>query len=194
MKKLIFSICAIALIAAVGCKSGGASSSDPKATLMNFFKAMAKKDLAGARKLATKESESMFSMMEMGMKMAENMKTKESEEEFKKFDPATMEFGEAKIDGDKATVPVTNKAEKETVNFILKKQEGAWKVAFDKASMAEMGGEKMKDGGMDAMNEAGEDVKLNAEDMEKSLKAMDTLMKDPKMQEAIKALEKAKEQ
>lgn len=192
MKKLILSVCAIAIVAAIGCKSGGASSSDPKATLMNFFEAMSKKDLAAARKLATKESESMFSMMEMGMKMAENMKSKEADE-FKKFEPGKMEFGETKIEGDKATVPVTYKDEKETANFILKKQDGAWKVAFDKASMSEMGGEKMKDSGVDAMNEAGEDVNVNAEDMQKGMQALDSMMKDPKMKEMLENMQKKDE-
>lgn len=186
MKKLILSICAAALIASTGCKSGGASSSDPKATLINFITALSKKDMAGARKLATKESEGMFSMMEMGLKMAENMKKDDTDDEFKKFNPANMEFGEAKIDGDKATVPVTNKEEKETVNFILKKQDGAWKVAFDKASMAEMGGEKMRekgmeDGGPDSLN-------FNTDEMKKGLEMADSMLKnmDPKKLEELK--------
>jgi len=193
MKKLILSICAVALVASTGCKSGGASSSDPKATLINFITALSKKDMAGARKLATKESESMFSMMEMGLKMAENMKKDDADDEFKKFNPANMEFGEAKIDGDKATVPVTNKEEKETVNFILKKESGAWKVAFDKASMIEMGGEKirekgMQDGGADSLN-------FNTDEMKKGLEMADSLLKnmDPKkLEELQKAAENLK--
>jgi hypothetical protein len=193
MKKLILSLFAVALLASTGCKSGGASSSDPKVTLINFITALSKKDIAGAKKLATKESESMFSMMEMGLKMAENMKKDEADDEFSKFNPDKMEFGEAKIDGDKATVPVTNKDEKETVNFILKKESGAWKVAFDKASMMEMGGEKMRekgmeDGGSDSLN-------FNTDEMKKGLEMADSLLKnmDPKkLEELQKAAENLK--
>ena len=108
MKKIIFSICAGLMLVMVACKSGP-SSSDPKATLVSFFKSLSQKDLKGARKYATKESEAMFSMMEMGLQMAEKMKTKETDDELQKFDEANMQIGEAKIDGDKATVPVTNK-------------------------------------------------------------------------------------
>lgn len=193
MKKLILSLFAVALLASTGCKSGGASSSDPKATLINFITALSKKDIAGAKKLATKESESMFSMMEMGLKMAENMKKDEADDEFKKFNPANMEFGEAKIDGDKATVPVTNKEEKETVNFILKKQDGAWKVAFDKASMMEMGGEKMKN---DKDDYSTDSLDFNSEDVKKGMEQVDSLMKniDPKkLEELQKAAEKLKD-
>jgi Domain of unknown function (DUF4878) len=186
MKKLILSLFAVALLASTGCKSGGASSSDPKATLISFFKAMSKKDFAAAKKMATKESESMFSLMEMGMNMADKMDKKEADEAFNKFDDAKMEFGEAKIEGDKATVPVTHKDEKETANFILKKEDGAWKVAFDKASMAEMGGEKMKrenandeNFNMDSLTNAMKN--LNSDSLQKAIKegmgALDSLNK-----------------
>ncbi len=184
MKKLILSICAALIIIAVGCKSGP-SSSDPKATLLAFFEAMSKKDIQGAKKYATKESESMFSMMEMGMKMAEKNKDAAEDDEFKNFDKANMEFGEAKIDGDKATVPVTNKKENETTNFILKKEGGAWKVAFDKASLAEMAGEKMKEKGMDdaatELNNMNSDTLQNA--IKEGMNAVDSL------KDAMKKLE-----
>ena len=179
MKKIIFSICAGLMLVMVACKSGP-SSSDPKATLVSFFKALSQKDLKGARKYATKESEAMFSMMEMGLQMAEKMKTKESEDELQKFDESNTQIGEAKIDGDRATVPVTNKKDNETTNFVLKKEEGAWKVAFDKATMAEMAGEKMKEKG-------GEDV--NVDSLTEKLQGMNADSINAKMEEGLKTLD-----
>ena len=181
MKKLILSVCAIAVLAAVGCKSGGASGSDPKATLESFFKALSKKDIKAAKKLATKESESMLNMMEMGLSMAEKMGKKEDTDELDKFDPAQMEYGETKIEGDKATVPVTNKKENETINFILKKESGAWKVAFDKNTMAGMAGEKMKEEG------------ASDEDMNEVLKNLNSDTLQQKLKESLGALDTLKE-
>lgn len=181
MKKLILACCSLMIIA-IGCKSG--AGSDPKTTLTAFFNALSKKDLKEARKYATKESESMISMMEMGLKMAENMKTNETDEEFKKFQPSNMEMGEAKIDGDKAIVPVKSKVDNESTNFILKKEDGAWKVAFDKASMSEMAGDKMKnekmdDATIDSLQNEFKNVDPDSlkKAMEEGMKVMDTLKK-----------------
>ena len=67
MKKLLVAIFAFSAVYISGCNSGGG---DPKAVLTAFFDAMAKKDIAAARKLATADSKAMFDMMEMAMKMA----------------------------------------------------------------------------------------------------------------------------
>ena len=122
-----------------GCSSPGG---DPKATLSAFFDAMSKKDFEAARKLATADSKNMFDLMETGLS---KMKDKEGAE---KYDKSAMEIGEAKIDGDKATIPVKEKNGSETVNFKLKKESGEWKVAFDIGSLMEMGTEKMKEKGI----------------------------------------------
>jgi uncharacterized protein YaaN involved in tellurite resistance len=55
-----------------------------------------------------------------------------------------MEFGETKIEGDKATVSVKDKKSGESTAYTLKKEGGDWKVAFDKATMTQMGTDKMK--------------------------------------------------
>jgi hypothetical protein len=60
-----------------------------------------------------------------------------------------MEFGDAKVEGDKATIAVKDKNSGELLNYTLKKEDGAWKVAFDKATMMKMGTDKMKEKGMD---------------------------------------------
>ena len=137
MKKLFLASAIVAMAIMTGCHSGGG---DPKQVLMSFFTALSKKDISGAKKYATKESESMFSMLEMGMKMGGDKMG-----DMEKYDKSKMEFGEAKIEGDKATVPVKDISSGESTNFILKKESGDWKVAFDKATMMQMGTDKMKE-------------------------------------------------
>jgi hypothetical protein len=85
-------------------------------------------------------------MIQMGMSMVPDS-TKD-----KTYDKNSMEFGEAKIEGDKATVPVKDKKSGESTVYTLKKESGAWKVAFDKATMTKMGTDKMKEKGMDTNN------------------------------------------
>jgi hypothetical protein len=153
MKRIIFSAVVLLALGMAGCKSG---SSDPRGVLMSFMEALGKKDIEGAKKYATKDSEAMLGMIQMGMSMAPDS-TKD-----KTYDKDNMEFGDAKIEGDKATVPVKYKKSGETTNYTLKKEGGAWKVAFDKATMTQMGTDKMKEKGMD-MN-----------DMNKMNNSMDT--------------------
>lgn len=144
MKKLIAAALVCTTVFFLSCNS--TDSSNPKSVLMSFFDALGKKDINGARKLATAESKSMLDMMEMGMKMGGADKKDD------KYNKANMEFGEAKIDGDKATVPVKDKTSGETTNYTLKKEGGGWKVAFDKSSMMNMGMDKMKEKGVDNMD------------------------------------------
>ena len=171
MKKILFALIVLSAIIFTGCKSSG----DPKAVLGQFFDALSKKDMVAARKLATTDSKSMLDLMERGMKTD----TKETE----KYSKDKMEFGEAKIEGDKATVPVKDKASGETMNYTLKKEGGAWKVAFDKTSIMSMGMEKMKDEGINV----GDSVQ-NALDELKNVD-MDSLQKG--MQDGVKTLDSA---
>jgi ketosteroid isomerase-like protein len=180
MKKLFLAAIVSTIGIFTGCNSGGG---DPKVVLAQFFEALGKKDLAAARKLATADSKSMLDMMEMGMKS--------DTKEFEKYGKASMEFGDAKIDGDKATVAVKEKESGETLNYILKKENGSWKVAFDKASMMTMG--------MDKMSEKGINVTDSLENVMDKLKDinMDSLQRGLKegakaMDSAAKMLEKLK--
>jgi hypothetical protein len=154
------------------------SAGDPKGVLLSFFDALGKKDIEGARKFATAESKSMLDMIDMGLKAAKDNK------DMDKFDKSKMEFGEAKIDGDKAIVPVKEKSSGELTNFSLKKENGAWKVAFDKSSMMEMGMEKMKEhgGNTDSLKKGMDELKdMNIDSvkdaMEKSTKILDSVDK-----------------
>lgn len=135
MKKILTSVLLLATVGLFSCKSGGG---DPKDVLSDFFDALSKKDIAKARTLATKESKDMLDMMDMAMKM-DNKESKDSE-----YDKANMEMGDAKIEGEQATVPVKDKKSGQTVNYVLKKEDGKWKVAFDKGTMMNMGAESME--------------------------------------------------
>ena len=141
MKKLLTAAFVCTTVFFLSCNS--TDNSNPKSVLMSFFDALGKKDINAARKLATAESKGMLDMMEMGMKMGGADKKDE------KYNKANMEFGEATIEGDKATVPVKDKTSGETTNYTLKKEGSAWKVAFDKSSMMNMGTDKMKEHGED---------------------------------------------
>ncbi len=201
MKKTLLALVVTFSLILTSCNIGG---SDPKTVLSAFFDAMEKKDFDGAKKLATKDSEQMFSLMQMGMNMN---KDKDSKMDIDKFDKTKMVIGDAKIDGDKATVPV--KVSGESTNFILKKESGSWKVAFDKASVMQMGMDKMKEKGinpssiMDSVNNGLDKLKnINTDSLSGKMKdALDKLknlqQQNPdaaqKMQDALKKLEDAAE-
>ncbi len=179
MKKLLVVLFAFLALYISSCKSGG---SDPKTVLTSFFDAMGKKDIAAARKLATADSKAMFDLMEMGMKMKDNTMEDKTDEQ---FDKSKMEMGEAKIDGDRATVNVKEKKSGEAVDFVLKKEGGEWKVAMDMATMMSMGAEKMKEKNMNDeqmgdLNEKMEKFKNMSPDslkmmMDKGMQALDSL-------------------
>ena len=175
MKKFLLGAIVLSSVFFAGCNSAG--SGDPKSVLINFFDALTKKDISGARKLATAESKSMLDMMEMGMKMGGDKKADD------KYNKEKMEFLDAKIEGDKATVPVKDKSSGETTNFTLKKEGGNWKVAFDKSSMMNMGMDKMKEKGMDV----GDSLKNGLDE----LKKMNVDSLGDKMKEGLDKLKEA---
>ncbi len=198
MKKIlsILIITAAAVIFITGCKSG-ASSSDPKATLKLFFEKMSKKDIDGAKELATKESAATLDMMKKGLEMAEKMKDSintdnDATEKFK-----DAEFGEATIDGETAKVPITNTKTKETIDFPLKKEDGKWKVDFSMGTLMQMGMKEMNKRGEHPITEDGDTGNIqmpSKEEMEKGMKIADSVLKniDPKkLEEVQKLLEEA---
>jgi Domain of unknown function (DUF4878) len=176
MKKLLVAALTASVILITSC--GGGAGNDPKATLIAFFDAMGKKDFTAAKKLATKDSEAMFSMMEMAMKMGGDKETG-----MDKFDKTKLEFGEPKIDGDKAVIEVKQKGETESANFPLKKENGTWKVAFDKSLMTsnmDKMKEKMNDADTSGLKEGLERLKnMGGDSAEKAIsegiKALDTV-------------------
>ena len=166
MKNLSLVFCfACAMVLMGSCSSSPAGN--PRDTLSAFFDAMSKKDMETVRKLTTSESKGMIDMMQMGMNMANDNSA------LANYDKANMEIGEAIINGDEATVITKEKTTGESVTFSLKKQEGAWKVAFDMGSMMQMATDKMKEKGVSAdslkmmMNEM---KNLNMDSLQKILK------------------------
>lgn len=177
MKKIILVTVIISMsVFFISCST---ASSDPKATLVTFFESLSKKDIAGARKMATQDSKAMLDIMEMGLSQAKEEKGLE------KFDKSKMEIGETKVVGDIATIPVKEKQSGEAVNFTLKKEAGTWKVAFDMATLLKMGTEKLKEKGhvsIDSLaNQMDELKNMNTDSlkevMDKGMLALDSLKK-----------------
>ena len=183
MKKiLLVAIAAITFVAMVSSCGSGPSSSDPKATLAAFIKAMGKKDIKEARKYVTKESQSIMDMLEQAFALSTKLNIK-AEEKANPFNEANVVVGDASINGDVATIPVTEKINNQTTNIILKKEEGAWKVAFDTDTMAEMAGEKARREGdnmnvdslKNALQQLNSDSAMKA--MQEGMKQADSLLK-----------------
>jgi len=178
MKKIIVALFAFSALYMSSCKT---DSSDPKTVLTSFYDAMAKKDIAAARKLATADSKQMFDLIEMGMKSTDS----EMDDEFKElFDKSNVEFGETKIDGNKATVNVKQTKSGESVNIVLKKESGSWKVAVDLNTMKGMASEKMKETGMSE-----EEIRKMEEEMQNiNLDSIKTMVEQAKrVRDSIKA-------
>ena len=202
MKKVMNSIFAVAVTALIitGCKGKDGVADNTKAVLVAFFERMAKKDLEGAAKLATKDSKSTMDMMKKAMDMAEKMKGTEKTEEDPAEDFKNMVVGDAKIDGSNATVSVTNKKKNETVDFPLKKEDGSWKVDFSMGTLMKMGMDKAKEDGTEINPEDIDKMKdFNMDSLKKGFETIDSALKsmDPKqmdqMKDAMKELEKMKQ-
>ncbi len=176
-----------------------AAGGDPKTVLVAFFDRMAQKDIDGAAKLCTKDSKSTLDMMKKAFDAAESMekagaKMKEDDgtDDFK-----NMEFGDTKIDGDKASVSVTNKKKNETFDFPLKKEGGDWKVDFSMGTLMKMGMDANKNKGDDFFkddNDSDTTGLKNFEDLFNSdslKKQMDTLKEH--MEKAGEMIDKLKE-
>jgi len=158
MKKTLLPLLAIVMLALAACSGG---SGDPKSVAKKFFEAFKTMDIDEAAKYATKDSKQMLDMMKMGMSFAPVNKDSLKQEMAKQ----KIEYGDAVINGDEATISVTVDG-KDKTDFKLKKEEGAWKVAFDKNTLMKTGMEKMQQKG------------ASAEKMEDAQKAMDMLSGD----------------
>jgi hypothetical protein len=133
-------IAALAAFLIVGC--GGAPSAPPAAsptdTLKNYIEASKKKDVAAIRKSLSKGS------LELAEKAAKAQNTT-VDELFKRDNMAILdeipEIRNERIEGDAASVEVKDfTSGYDTIPFV--KEDGAWKIAFDKYQQAMM--EKMR--------------------------------------------------
>ena len=183
MKKIILVVMTAFVVIFSGCKSGGG---DPKVVLNHFFDALAKKDVNEAKKYVTKDSEGMMGMVEMGMK---NMPDTGSADMYKKDN---MNIGDAVINGDRATIPVKDKKSGEETDFVLKKESGDWKVAFDKSTLMEMAQKKMKEHGAGDMNGMGnaDHPNLNMDSLQNRLNDLTPEQKEhaQKMMDSAKSI------
>lgn len=199
MKKTLLFITFAAIISIFAVSCSPKDSSDPKTVLVAFAERLAKKDFDGAAALATSDSRSTIDMVKMGMEMAEKMNAPLPEN-----DPVAQlnnaEFSEAKIEGDKAVVTLTNKTNKQQppIDFTLLKESGEWKVDFSMAALTNMGRNQIQQQGGDAQAAMDSITKnLDPEQLEKAKKMADSVLKniDPKQLEEIqKQVEKFRQQ
>jgi hypothetical protein len=136
----LFSAALLALIPGCKGKDKAALDGDPKTVVAAFFERMSKKDIDGAAKLCTKESKSTLDLMKKAVEAAEKMKgiVKDGKEDDGTEDFKYMQIGEGKINGDNATVAVTNSKKNETIEFPLKKEDGRWKVDFTMSTLMKL--------------------------------------------------------
>lgn len=162
MKKIILILITTSVVILSGCKSGGG---DPKTVLDHFFKAISNKNIDEAKKYVTNDSQGMLGMMQMAMGNVPDS----AKEMFKK---ENIEMGDAVINGDRATIPVKDKKSGEETDFVLKKESGDWKVAFDKSTLMEMAQKKMKEHGMNGMGgmDNGNHENMNMDSLQNHLK------------------------
>ena len=139
MKRRFILLSLISLTILIAACNGSSPAGNPKDTLQTFFELLSKKDIENARKYATADSKNLLNLMETAFKMdADPEKTKQ-------FDKKNMELGEGTINGETATVPVKDVTSGESVDFTLRKEGGAWKVAFDMGTLMQIGMQKMKE-------------------------------------------------
>jgi hypothetical protein len=166
MKKVLILIISAFVLILQGCQSNK-TTNDPKEVLDHFFEALSKKDVTEAKKYVTKDSEGMMGMVEMGMK---NVGDSSPAMVYKK---ENMIMGDPVINGDRATIGVTDKKTKEKTDFVLKKENGDWKVAFDKSTLMEMAQKKMKEHGLSGMGM--DSINLDSADLDSIQKQYNNL-------------------
>lgn len=114
-----------ALVAAVILFTSCGGEATPKSVAEKFVVAIEDKKFEEAEKLATPESKQVIDMLKgFSSMMPDSAKTKKE-----------FEFGEEKVEGDKATVSykVKGSDKNQTVNLV--KKDGKWLVAMSKADM-----------------------------------------------------------
>ena len=183
MKKILLIVLLASSISFPGCKSG--ANDEPKTVLQNFIEALGKKDIKEAKKFATADTQPWLDNL---AKVFDTTKNKDMKMTVK-YDNANMEYGDTKIDGDKASIPVKDKVSGLVTDFPLKKEGNAWKVDMA-AMMQDAIGDRMnlKDlndslsTNIDKMNNV--NIDSFADEMNKNMKNMkgvDSLIKSMKM-------------
>jgi len=86
-------------------------------------------------------------MMQMAMQNMQNGENSHSDKMLEMIN--SFKMNDAVVNGDNATVTVTDKKSNESTDFLLKKEDGEWKVAFDMSTLMEMANKKMKEHGLE---------------------------------------------
>ncbi len=134
MKKNLLLTCMLfAFLAFFSCKS---DSSDPGVAAQHFFTALYNKNFPEAKKYATSGSAQMIDMIATFNK---NIKDTTPQPDIK------LVVDQVKITGNTATARVTSSNNNNSVTAHLVKENDEWKVAFDKNSIMQMGGEVSND-------------------------------------------------
>ena len=146
MKKIVLAATlAMCLLLLVACSGG--SSKSPKRVVEDFVEAMRNKNIDGAAKLCTKESQSVFSLMKMGMDMAKKYgQENNANKVYDEWKDKKATFGEPEISGDMATVAI-NVDGKELKKMPLKKEDGAWKIDLTFNSLLNQDGDGSREHG-----------------------------------------------
>ncbi len=105
--------------------SCGTSEQQPKDVLKDLFLALKDLDFNKANNLLTKDSQTMLDLMRL------DKSEKSLNNIIKQISGENFEFGEQKIEGNKAIITVIKNG-KEKSDITLKKEDDQWKVVFDK--------------------------------------------------------------
>ena len=136
---LVGALIALALVAAA-CNKGGGSS--PTATAKAFYDAAKARDAGAIKATMSKGS---LEMMEKFAAMQNKSLDDALKEPSSSPPPANFESRNEKITGDTATLEVKDeKGNWESIPFV--KEDGAWKIALDKAFQQGMGGQERGSG------------------------------------------------
>lgn len=159
------------------CNNAGGTG-DPKAVLLAFSEKLGKKDYEGAKSLATKESAPVIDYLQKAMKMAEkfaDMVPTGQQKVDDKFD--NPQIGSPRIEGEFAYVPFISGTQ--TIEYVLKKESGDWKIDFTESTMNKMG-INVKD-----LEEAEKGMKemdnMNPDSLSKGMEEMKEMMKPENM-------------
>lgn len=124
MKKLL---ACLLIISTLGCKS----NADPKEVTTRFFEALAKEQFGEAKKYATAESQELLNLMSEALKHSGDSTHRPPKTD-------AFQVTNVVIKGDTATADVVPADKSAALTVHLKKENGEWKVAFDKNAIAPM--------------------------------------------------------
>ena len=117
--KLLFTLLGVLMLVLTACKSEKERASQ---VLNDFFEKIAERNFAAARLLATSSSTSTLDLLEIAVRTDPN--------EALKYNNSQKVYGSIEIKDSIASIPVLEN--EITTTYVLKKENGTWKVAFEK--------------------------------------------------------------